>query len=91
MLYICFAIAYNVKQKTQVFTVRCNSSLFIDSKLSAVQAPGDECASGSARSCAFSLRYICDAEADREDSFTLVLHYKHHNSVVFQAFQCVYE
>lgn len=72
------------------FTVRWNRSLFIDSKLSAVQAPGDEWASGSACLRAFSLQYICDAGADR-DSFTLVLHYKHHNSVVFQAPRYVYE
>ena len=50
------------------YTDRWNSSLFIDSKLSAAQAPGDERALGSACCsccccccCAFSLQYICDA------------------------------
>ena len=72
-----FDIACDVKQKKTVHTDRWNSSLFIDSKLGAAQAPGDECASGSACLCAFSLQYICDAGTDREDSFTLALHYKH--------------
>lgn len=72
-----FDIACDVTQKKTARTDRWNSSLFIDSKLGAAQAPGDECASGSACLCAFSLQYICDAGTDREDSFTLALHCKH--------------
>lgn len=73
------------------FTVRWNSLLFIDSKLSAVQAPGDEWASGSACFCAFSLQYICDAGADRRFLYASFTLQTHHNSVVFQASQYVYE
>lgn len=72
-------------RKDTGFTVRWNSSLFIDSKLSAVQAPGDEWASGSACFWAFSLQYICDAGADRGFLYASFTLQTHHNSVVFQA------
>lgn len=62
--------------KTQFVQIGGIVPFFIDCKLGAAQAPGDD-VSGSTCCCAFSLQYICDAGTDREDSFTLALHYKH--------------
>lgn len=85
-----FDIACDVTQKKTARTDRWNSSLFIDSKLGAAQAPGDECASGSACLCFLTPVHLWRRDRQRGFLYASFTLQTHHNSVVFQSVQSTY-